>query len=71
MNRPVTKEDVERLNQSSKYLVPLKQYREQRDVMKELKPVELSAERLALVEDKESATECVRKTLQAMLTNRK
>jgi len=52
MNKPVTKEDIARINAFQRYLVPIAQFKEQRNITKELdSAIALEPERLSLKED--------------------
>jgi len=68
MNKPVTKEDIARITAFQQYLVPISKFKQQRNVTKELNPeVVLEAERMALVDDGETADVMIRNCLKDLV----
>ena len=72
MTAPISRDDVERLRQFHKYLVPISKFKEQRNIVKELNPnIELEPERLAITEDSNTPVIMVKHALEDLVKNHK
>jgi len=72
MNKPVTKEDIARINAFSNYLVPISKFKEQLLIKKELNhTIDLIPERQSIVDNPSSADTLVRNALKDLVKTKR